>query len=121
MSMLGNLPHTCTTKRRAQEKGSLGGSKDVFTTVSSNLACWQQAASDSEIQEFAKSGIVVTNKVYFTADPGVDSRFVLEVTNPQTGTTDTLEVKSRAKPDASAGLGVLYRVMAELSTTGRTP
>ena len=117
MSILNNLPHTCTTKRRARSKGSLGGSKDVWTTVSSNLACWQQGASDNEIREFAKDGIVVTNKVYFTADPGVDTRFVLEVTNPKTGTTDTLEVKSSAKPDASAGMGVVYRVMCEQSTT----
>ena len=117
MSILDNFPHSCTTKRRARTKGSLGGSKDTFTAVSSNLKCWQQAASDNEIKEFAKSGIVVTNKVYFTADPGVDTRFVLVVTNPQTGTTDTLDVKSRAKPDASAGLGLVYRVMCEHSTT----
>ena len=118
MSLLDHFPHTCTTKRRTRTKGSLGGSSDTFTTVSSNLACWQQAASDGEMEEFAKRGIVVTNKVYFTADPGVDTRYVLEVTNPQTGTTDTLEVQSRAKPDASAGLGVVYRVMAEHKTTG---
>ena len=119
--ILDNLPHVCITKRRVRTKGTLGGSSDAYETVSTGLSCWQQSASDGEVEEFEKRGIAVTDKVYFASDPGVDARFVLEVTNPQTGSTDTLEVRSRAKPDASAGLGVLYRVMAELSTTGRTP
>ena len=117
MSLLSTMPHTCTTKRRIRTKGSLGGSKDSFSTVSENLACWQQSAGDGEMREFEKRGIVVTDKVYFPADPGVDAGYVLVVTNPQTGATDTLEVKSRAKPDASAGLGVLFRVMCEEKTT----
>ena len=121
MPLLDNFPHTCTTKRRTRAKGSLGGSSDTFVTVSPGLVCWQQPASDSQVKEFDKRGIVVTDKVYFTVDPGVDTRYILEVTNPQTGKTDTLEVRSRALPDASAGLGVVYRVMAEHTTTGRTP
>jgi len=99
----------------------LGGSKDAFVTITEGLKCWQQSVSDAEVLEFAKRGIAVTNKVYFTVDPDVNAEFVLVVTNPQTGQTDTLEVRSRARPDASAGLGVVYRVMAELSTTGKTP
>ncbi len=115
MSLLDNFPHTCTTKRRTRTKGTLGGSKDSFAVVSTDLECWQQSATDAEILEFSRRGIIVTNKVYFPSDPGVDAGYILVVTNPQTGTTDTLEVKSRAKPDASAGLGVLFRVMAELN------
>jgi hypothetical protein len=121
MSLLDNFPHTCTTKRRARAKDSIGGSSDTFATVSTDLPCWQQPASMTEVREYEKRGMTVTNKVYFRTDPGVDSKFVLEVTNPQTGRTDTLEVRSRSRPDASAGLGVVYKVMAELSTTGSTP
>ena len=91
--------------------------KDSFTAVSTDLECWQQPAGDVLTQEFEKKGITVTNKVYFKADPGVDTSFQLVVTNPQTGTTHTLDVQSRAKPDASAGLGILFRVMAEEKTT----
>ena len=115
--LLDNMPHTCTTKKRVRTKGSLGGSSDTLTTVSENLACWQQGATESEVREYAKRGISVTNKVYFPSDPGVTTKHVLVVTNPQTGTTDTLDVRSRARPDASAGLGIVFRVMAEYSTT----
>ncbi len=84
-------------------------------------ACWQQSAKESEILEFAKRGISVTNKVYFTDRPAVDEQHTLIITNPQTGQTNTFEVRSRAEPDASAGLGILYRIMCELTTTGSTP
>ena len=117
MSLLENFPHTCTVKKRVRTKGSLGGSSDPLTTVATDLSCWQQSVGDSQVEEFAKRGIAVTDKVYFTTDPGVDTRHVLEVTNPQTGQTITLEVKSRALPDASAGMGVVYRVMAEYKST----
>ena len=121
MSLLESFPHTCTTKRRTRTKDSVGGAIDTPITISEDLACWQQPATDAEVTEFAKRGIEVTNKVYFTADPGVDTKYILEITNPQTGRTDTLEVMSRARPDASAGLGLVYRVMAKQSTTGSTP
>jgi len=120
MTLLDHMPHTCTARVRTRTRGTLGGSRDSWTNVFAGRACWQQAASDSEIEEFQKRGIVVTDKVYFPVDPGVDETHTLVITNPQVGSTDTFEVRSRAKPDASAGLGWVYRVMVEHKTGGGT-
>ena len=123
MSLLGNLPHTCTAQVRTRTKGTLGGSSDSFADVTGfvDRPCWQQAASEAEIEEFAKRGISITNKVYFTTRPAIDEKHILLVTNADTGQTDTYEVRSRADPDASAGRGILYRLMCEQTTTGSTP
>jgi len=110
MSLLESLPHTCDIRIRVRSKGALGGSKDTLTDVTTGVECWQQPASDSERIEYQKRGIVVTNKVYFTSDPEVTERNVLVMDNVE------YEVRSRSKPDASAGLGILYRVMVEYST-----
>lgn len=114
MTILDSLPHTTTIKTRTRTADSLGGSKDTFTTVSSDVACWRQLASDREISEFDKRGISITDKVYFTSDPGVDETYVLVFGN------DVLEVRSYSAPDASAGMGVVWRVICELTTTGST-
>lgn len=120
MSLLNNFPHTAVAKIRQRSRDNLGGSKDVFATLASwrsGVACWQQAARESEIREFDKRGISVTDKIYFTTRPDLDERHTLTVTNPKTGTVNTYEVRSHAEPDATAGLGVVYRVMAEYKTT----
>jgi len=115
-SLLDSFPHTCTAKRRIRTKGSLGGSKETFpTTTFTGRACWQQPAGEALIREFQKRGITVTNKVYFTADPGLDERDILIIGS------DTFEVRSKANPDASAGLGIVYRILCEKTTTGSTP
>lgn len=114
MSILDALPHTVTIKIRTRTADSLGGSKDTFTVVSEDVACWRQLASDREIHEFDKRGISVTDKVYFTSDPGVGETHILMFGS------DILEVRSYSAPDASAGMGVVWRVMCELTTTGST-
>lgn len=115
MSLLDNFPHTATAKRRTRTKGTLGGAKDSFpTTLFTDRACWQQPAGDSQIEEFQKQGVTVTHKVYFVTDPAVDERDILIIGG------DTFEVRSYASPDASAGLGKLFRVMVEMTTTGST-
>ena len=123
MSLLDNLPHTATARVRTRTTDSIGGAKDAFADVSGFVArpCWQQTASEAEILEFAKRGISVTDKVYFALRPALSAQHILVVTNVSTGQTDTYEVRSVADPDASAGLGVLYRVMCEKTTTGSTP
>ncbi len=116
MSILQNLPHTATAKRRTRKAGTLGGGRDSFpTTLFTDRECWRQPASDSEITEFEKRGISVTNKIYFVTDPEVDERDILVIDGVN------YEVKSAADPDASVGLGVVYRVMVEKTTTGSTP
>ena len=123
MSLLDSLPHTATARIRTRTTDSIGGAKDAFADVSGFVArtCWQQAASEAEILEFDKRGISVTDKVYFVLRPAIDERHLLVVTNSLTGQTDTYEVRSRADPDAGAGLGRVYRVMCEKTTTGSTP
>ena len=104
MSLLDNLPNTATAKRRVRTKDTLGGSKDSFETVYSGRACWLQQAGDSEVTEYAKRGINITNKVFFVADPELDENHVLEIGDY------TYDVISSPHPDASAGLGVLWSV-----------
>jgi hypothetical protein len=56
---------------------------------------------------YQKRGIAVTTKIYFTADPQLTTENYILIDG------DIFEVRSKAKPDASAGLGVVFRVMAE--------
>lgn len=118
MSLLDNMPHTATAQTRARTSpDGIGGRLDTFTALFTDRACWQQTASEAEILEFGKRGISVTNKVYFQIRPFVDETHELVITNVKTGVTNTYEVRSRAEPDATAGLGLAYRVMCEYKTT----
>lgn len=114
MSLLGNLPHTCTAYRRVRERDAIGGNHDTLEVVFTGRSCWQQAASANEVQEYAKRGINVTNKVYFATVPELDERHILVIGSK------VYEVVAYADPDASAGLNVLHKVFVELSTTGST-
>ena len=111
MSLLENLPHLCTATIRSRTKGTLGGSRDDPTTVFTGRACWRQQARESEILEFQKRGISVTDKIYFASNPGLDERHIITIGE------DELVVRSRALPDVSVGLGLVWRVMAEHKTT----
>lgn len=112
-SLLDNMPHTATAKRRTRTVDSIGGAVDTWTVLFADRACWRQQAGDSESDSYEQRGISVTNKVYFASDPGLDERDVLVVNG------DTMEVVSRPRKDASAGLGVLWRVnVNQVSQTG---
>lgn len=115
MSLLDNFPHLATAKLRTRTKDSRGGSKDSFTTVFTDRACWRQSAGDRAIMEFEKRGVRVTHKIYFISDPKLDERHILVIGG------ETMEVRSFAGPDASAGRGIIWKVMAELTSTGSTP
>ena len=114
MSLLAKMPHKVTVKRRDRKAGTMPGSVTRPVTTAKKVACWVQPASASEVMAFEKRGIVVTNKIYFPTDPGLDEKQELLY-----GTRE-LTVRSAASPDASAGLGVLYRVMAQDSDSSRT-
>lgn len=114
MGLLDNFPHTAIAKIRARVQDALGGTRDTFTTVFQDRACWRQFAKESEIVEFEKRGMSVTDKVYFLSNPGLDERHILIISG------DVFEVRSTAIPDASAGMSVVWRVMCELTTTGST-
>ena len=106
--ILDHLPHTATAKRRTRTQDTLGSAKDSYTTVWSDRACWRQPVSDSERMEYEKRGQRVTHKIYFAADPELDEEYMLIVGG------DTMSVRSVSDPDASVGLGILWRVMVEL-------
>jgi hypothetical protein len=109
MSLLDNLPHTATAKRRTRTKDSMIGAKDSFGTILfTSRACWRQPASNNEIKEAAHRSQSVTHKVYFATDPELDEQCILEIDG------DTMTVRSASHPDASVGLGVLYKVMVKL-------
>jgi hypothetical protein len=113
MSLLENFPHTATAMLRVRTNDELGGSRDAFTEIFTERACWQQTARESEITKFEKLGKSATDKVYFLTDPLLTEEHVLIVSNPRTDQSYTFEVRSTAVPDASAGLGIVYRVMVE--------
>lgn len=110
MSLLDNMPHVATAKRRTRTRDSLGGGKDTWTTLWSGRACWRQQATASEVMSCQQRGQTVTHKVFFHDNPNVDERDELVIGS------DTMEVSSVTHPDASAGLGVLWRVMVNLVT-----
>ena len=64
------------------------------------------------IEYYAQRGQTVTNKFYFTSDPGLDERDQIVISDG-----NVYDVISAPEPDASAGLGVVWRVMARRSTT----
>ncbi len=113
MSILENMPHRATAVRRVRTTDSLGGNKDSFETVFSDRSCWRQQASDSEITEFAKRGINITNKVFFTENPQLNETHSLVVDG------ERYDVISGPVPDASAGMGVIWRVMVNWKSTRR--
>jgi len=94
----------------------LGGSKDSFpTTLFTDRACWVQPLSTNELVKFQRRGISCTHKVFFAVDPELSERDQLTVDG-----TDWV-VKSISSPDASAGLGVVWRVEVEPAVGGILP
>lgn len=101
------MPHTCTIKKRVRTKGSLGGSRDTYTTTQDNVKCWEQGLKHSEKLLYDKRNISATSVFFFAADPGVSEKDVI-VRNGR-----TMEVRSEKLPDASAGLGYYFKVVVE--------
>ena len=119
--LLDNFPHRCSIHILKPTKGQLGSIQLVPALVSSDVVCWEQNASHEEIVEFEKRGIVVTRKVYFLTDPGVKENYRITITSRDFGATslaspEVLEVASKSLPDASAGMGVVYKVMTREQT-----
>ena len=113
MTLLDSFPHKCTIRKRVRVKGDLGGSKDSYTDLESDVLCWEQQLSASEVDDYQKQGIQANRKVFFTSDYSVGRRHQILITERE-GVTVTspiaLDVISTPMPDASAGLGILWRV-----------
>lgn len=114
MSLLDNLPHRCTIRRRVRTKGPLGGSKDTFPDEQTGVECWEQPASDGEKIEFQKRGMTISNRIFYSSDPGVTSQHEILITRRQgvaVASPIRYDVMSRSEPDSSAGLGIQWKVM----------
>lgn len=118
MSILDELPHKCQIARYSRTRDAGLGSIGTRLVEQSDVACWEQAASDREVTEFQKRGMDVSRKVYFTENPNVTSRHTIKITEREgVAVTDyELDVVSAPEPDASVGLGVVYRVMCNRLT-----
>lgn len=121
MSLLDALPHRCKIVRRVRTADVLGGGKDGETVEQTDVECWEQQASASEITEFGKRGINVSRKIFFVEDPGVTERHQIIITSRlgvlvPAASQLSLDVKSDTRPDASAGLAILWKVMTGDST-----
>ncbi len=114
--LLSNFPHLCTVRNQRTIKGSLGGRRNAPVVAATNVVCWEQQASNKEILEFEKRGKLIEKKIYFLTDPGVTEQSEILITDRGSGTiADPVKyyVKSESLPDASAGLGVVYKVMVD--------
>ena len=120
MGLLDQFPHRCTIRYRSRTKGTLGGAKDTWTNEQTNVKCWEQPAGDAEIMDYEKRGMRITHKVYFTTNPSISTNHQILITE-RSGITvaspSPLEVRSLALPDSSAGLGVLWKVMCDQTTS----
>ena len=109
------LPHRCTIRLSLPLQDDILGDVDETQLVDSDVACWVQPASDREITLYQRRDQVVTHKVYFKGNPGLRPGYIIipadgpEIACPFAGAN--LEVRSAN--EATAGLGVLWRIMAE--------
>lgn len=123
MSLLDNFPHICNIKKRVGTRSARGGNRYSWPTVHTNVPCWRQTVKDTSVREFERRGSQSVDRVYFLTDLDLDENHLitdLRDKDADAGTGETWEVASEAEPDASAGLGVLFRVMVNKSTTGTT-
>lgn len=116
MSLLDNLPHTCDILRPTIAQDALGGDYEASESAYlSDEPCWVQPASASKIIEFAKRDQVVTHRVFFNRNPSIRLTDKIRVTSGEYS-GKTLTVATDA--DASAGMGILWEVYAEIDREG---
>lgn len=112
MSLLDNLPDKCRIQYNTRTKDAVGGVQDTPVVVQENVSCWLQQASASEIERYAKRGININRKLFFVENPNVTENYEIVVTERSgVACNIKMDVWSEPDPDASAGLGVVWRVM----------
>jgi hypothetical protein len=91
----------------------MGGSRDVPIVVAQDVPCWLQQAGASELKLFEQRGMSLTYKIFFLTDPGVTAQHQIILTRYQGQQVEFNPgtVLSSTRPDASAGLGMLWKVM----------
>lgn len=114
MSLLDNFPDICSIRKRKRVsgEGGYGGTRTVSQLIRSGVTCWLQPASQSEINDYQKRGIDVRYKCYFIANPNITEQHELVITSRSgVATNFDADVVTQSEPDASAGLGVVWKVM----------
>ena len=104
MSLLENLPHVCTAKKRVRTADGMAGSIDTFTTVFSDRPCWRQGAEDREVAWWQQRSMNITHNIYFADNPSINENHVIVMGS------EIMDVLSQAEPDDSVGLGILWRL-----------
>lgn len=117
MSLIDNLPHTCTIRRKVLTKDSLGGNLYTYEVEQTSVPCWEQGMGASETGEFQKRGITANRNVFFASNPNVTERHEILITSRlgvavSSDNQTVLDVVSFDQPDASVGIGILFKVVA---------
>ncbi len=123
MTLIDTMPHRCTIRRKRRSSGSLAGSKTTPTVEQTGVHCWEQNAGHAETLDYQKRGMTINRKIYFATDPAVDTRHEILITERDgvaVASPLILEVRSESLPDAAAGRGTVYKVMAEEMPGKRT-
>lgn len=130
MSLLQSLPHLCTIRRRknagtATSGDAFGGPKNSRVEEQTNVPCWEQPLSANEQLKYDKMGVVANRKIYFTTNPNITDRSEIIITQrhgEDVAEADQVVIDGliAADPDASAGLGRLFRVMGNVAPGGNT-
>lgn len=126
MSLLDNFPDTCNIGIRVKKSSDgMRGKGTAITWQQTNVACWLQQASSSEVNDFMQRGVRISHKIFFVADPSLQARSVIKMITRQNGVSVPsderyiLDVVSWPDPDASAGVGVLWKAMLVSQTASR--
>ncbi|GAG51772.1 unnamed protein product [marine sediment metagenome] len=121
MSLLDNMPHKCIIQRITKVEDNMMGNRDVPVEEQDDVRCWEQQVSAAEVLEYEKRGMSINTKVFFTSNPNVTERHQIVITE-RNGTAiavadrSEMDVVAVPEPDASAGMGVVWRVMCYKST-----
>jgi len=114
MSLPETLPHTCRITQSVNVPDEFAADFDGPVVVSDNIPCWVQPVTDREEIAHDRRSQYVTNKVYFSTDPGIKPGYFVEpYDGPSAG--KSLEVKSAA--ECTAGTGLLWRAFVEDKTS----
>jgi hypothetical protein len=121
MSILDNMPHESTIRRIVRTRDSMAGSRDSFVNERTEEPCWEQQASAKEVMEFEKRGMQIDTKVFYPSNPNVTERHQIVITRRNgeavaVGNQVVMDVVAVPEPDASAGLGIVWRVMCNRLT-----
>lgn len=125
MSLLDEFPHRCTIQRRKRSNDGKMGNVETRIVEQTDVECWEQQASATEVKDYERKGMKVSKKIFFISNPNVTERHEIIITKRNgvavpAASQVIQDVSSEAREDASAGLGVVWRVMTSDDTGNRT-